>query len=265
MADDGIDIVFGSDSNECSSKLQQVANERVEWYKKIGLSLNPAKSEIIGFGHTPDPIDIEGNTIYPKSSIKFLGVIIESDLKWTKQISSLCNKIRHAAWRIRTEARHFSLSDKRLLYNGLIQSHVFFNAVTVLPTATKFELNELQVACNSGLRAVWGVPKYGYVDITGIRKHLNIPSVDMITERKLLESAWKTFADFDFKSNHVGPLTRSKKLKKFPNPIQSGHIGKTSNSLFLKAWNRLPFDIKSDTKIHSVQKKIKAHVQATFS
>ena len=52
---------------------------------------------------------------------------------------------------------------------------------SVLPTVTKSDIHNIQMACNSGLRAVWGAPKYGYIDVIGIRKHLNIPSVEMIT------------------------------------------------------------------------------------
>ena len=264
-ADDGLDVVYGSNAEECTKKLQLVANERVQWYANIGLSLNPAKSEIVGFGYTPDPIDIDGNLICPKAFIKFLGVTIESDLKWTKQISSICNKIRCAAGRIRTEARHFTLSDKRLLYNGLIQSQVFFNASTVLPTATKSDIHDIQVACNSGLRAVWGAPKYGYIDVTGIRKRLNIPSVEMIKERKLLESGWNTHINSDFAINSEGPLTRSKKLKNLPHPKQNGQLGKISGTLSLMAWNRLPLEIKNETKSHLAKRKIIKFINATMS
>jgi len=260
-ADDGLDIVHGLNAEECNSKLQQIANERVDWYKNIGLSLNLAKSETIGFGYTPGPISIDGQIISPKMEIKFLGVTIQSNLKWSTQISSLCNKIRSASGRIRAEARHLAISDKRLLYNGWIQSQVFFNALTVLPTANLTEMKDIQTACNAGLRAVWGLPKYGYVDISDIRRQLNIPSVEMIVERKLMEKAWKTFASFDFEASMHGPTTRSKTTHNLPHPNQIGQHGKTSTAILTKAWNRLPFEVKIEPKFKIAQQKIRLYVQ----
>jgi len=121
------------------------------------------------------------------------------------------------------------------------------------------------VACNSGLRAVWGAPKYGYIDVTGIRKRLNIPSVEMIKERKLLESGWNTHINSDFAINSEGPLTRSKKLKNLPHPKQNGQLGKISGTLSLMAWNRLPLEIKNETKSHLAKKKIIKFINATMS
>ena len=52
-ADDGIDIVHGTTAAECEMKLRSVVIERVDWYKRIGLSLNISKTEILGIGFTP--------------------------------------------------------------------------------------------------------------------------------------------------------------------------------------------------------------------
>jgi len=259
-ADDGMDVVYGSNTVECDTKLQQIAKERVEWYGKVGLSLNPDKTEIIGFGYDPAPISILGHTIVPKPHIKFLGFTIQKDLKWSIHLEALCNKVRSAAGRIRMEGRNFSVQDKRLLFNGWIQSQIYYNARIVLPSLNKSDLSTLQTACNSGIRAVWGLPKYGYADITNIRAQLKIPSVETIMEQKLLEAAWKAFSsstqDKDF---HQGPLTRSKKLLQLRHPIQHGHLGKTSTSIITNAWNRMPYNIKTESVFKVAKSKIKEH------
>ena len=150
-----------------------------------------------------------------------------------------------------------SISDKHLLYNGWIQSQIFYNAMSVLPTATKSDLLALQTACNGGIRAVWGLPKYGYADISNIRSQLNIPSVDSIVERKLLEAAWKSFSSH--KQDLQGPMTRSRKEMKLRHPIQHGNLGKLSSSILTNAWNRLPFNIKSEMNFKQAKNLIKKH------
>jgi len=114
-ADDGIDIVFGSSDAECDNKLQALAHERKEWYRKAGLPLNISKTEILGFGFSPSPINIDNIIIRPKTEITFLGITIQNDLKWTSQLAVLNNKIRSAAGRIRHDGRHLNTSDKRML------------------------------------------------------------------------------------------------------------------------------------------------------
>ena len=254
-ADDGMDIVAGSSPAECNANLKTVVQERVEWYKKIGLPLNIDKTEIMGFGFEPSPVEIGDITIYPKNEMTFLGIKIQNNLKWSSQISLLCNKIRSAAGRIRVDGRNLTTGDKRMLYMGWIQGLIFSNSPVVLATISSSELSDLQTACNAGIRAMVGIPKYGYADITAIRKKFRIPSVEDIVEYSLQCSAWKFFAHCSFE--RPGPMTRSKANMILPHPDQRGHHAKISENLFVQAWNRIPLPVKKADKLQNVKYHLK--------
>jgi len=102
-ADDGNNVISADSFEECNSKLQKVATELALWFDMVGLTMNIKKSEVIGFGFDPNPILINGETIYPSKSIKFLGLTIQQNLKWSLHVDNLCNKLRASAGRIRFE------------------------------------------------------------------------------------------------------------------------------------------------------------------
>jgi len=81
-ADDGMDVIAGDSLAECNVKVQQVASLRAAWFDAAGIPINTAKTELMGIGFRPDPININGSQINPSTSIKFLGCIIQSDLKF---------------------------------------------------------------------------------------------------------------------------------------------------------------------------------------
>jgi len=255
-ADDGLDVVYGSTIEECDKKLKLVILEKFEWYRSIGLSLNLNKSEIIGIGYSPAPVKIDDMLICLKQEITFLGIKIQSDLKWSSQVSALSGKIRSAASRIRIEGRHLTITDRRMLYMGWIQSQFFCNGLVVLPTITQTEQNTLQTSLNAGIRAIVGLPKYGFADISAIRSKLNIPSIEAITEYSLQWAAWKKFHGSSF--DPVGISTRSKANKLILHPDQRGHRGKMYDSMLTMAWNRIPLTTKSENKSSIVKRQLKS-------
>ena len=128
-------------------------------------------------GCNPDAIMVDGCLVVPKKELLFLGSKISSDLGWKAHIKSLCEKIRFSAGRIRTEGRLFSLNDKKLLFIGWIRGLVHANSLAYLPFVTKKELNDVQVAMNSGVRAMFNLRRFGNDPVNHLRKNLKIPSI----------------------------------------------------------------------------------------
>ena len=146
-------------------------------YDMAGLTLSTAKSELIGFGFDPNPITVNGTTILPSNSIKFLGIHIESNLKWNKHVELLCNKLRSTAGRIRSEGRLFSINDRRTLYFAWSQGSLMSNALSFLPRLNYNQMKNIQTAANSAVRAILGLPQVGHFPISHLREQLKIPSV----------------------------------------------------------------------------------------
>ena len=254
-ADDEMNVVYANTIEECNEKIVSLVNEKLAWYKQIGIALNLAKTEIIGFGFTPDSININGHMVNPKTEITYLGVHIQSNLRWNSHIKSLCNKIRSSAARIRLEGRHFCIRDKRKLYSGWILGSIYNSGLAYLSNATQSELNDIQVAMNSGIRAIFGLPRYGHVEISALRQKLKLPSISSIKSRILSIEAWKRFSSKEQSRN--GPLTRARKNRNFPLPDQKGHKGKLLNNMLVGVWNSLPTELKNQETIVSAKRRIK--------
>ena len=259
--DDGMDVVHGKTIEECNEKITSLIKERITWYNQIGISLNIGKTELIGFGFVPDPISIGKTMISPSTEITFLGVKIQSDLRWKNHVTTLCNKIRSAAGRIRVDGRNFSISDKRKLFSGWILGLINSNGLAYLPSATKSELSDLQTAMNAGIRAIIGIPRFGFYNISDIRKKLHLPSVEDLKRRIVSIEAWKRLAFHNEAHNCTGPTTRARKNLKLPLPDQRGHRGKMTISHLTPAWNNLPLSIKTMESISNV----KIHIKKLFT
>ena len=259
FADDGWNIVFGNTIAECNAKLQTVANDLACWFDLAGLTLNVSKSELIGFGFTPNTIHLDGKSIVPKESVNFLGTWIQSDLNFNQQLAELCNRIRSSAARIRCEGRHFDMQDKRLLYFGWVQGLLSSHSSTTLACLPETELYNIQIACNSAIRAVVGLPRFGKHSVSNIRKNLHIPSVINLRDRRLFEAAWMHFQS-NFPSSSAGPLTRAKKNLILPHPVQKGFSGKMIATKLVLAWNKLPLIIKEEHCKTAAFEKIKKFV-----
>jgi len=228
-----------------------------QWYDMAGLTLSIAKSELIGFGFDPNPISVNGMIIHPSKSIKFLGIHLESNMKWSKHVEVIGNKLRSLAGHIRTEGRLFSIKDRRKLYFAWSQGCLMSNALAVLPRLNQCEMQKLQTAANSAIRAILGLPRYGHYPISDLRKKLRIPSVIDLRDRLLNIAAWKKFCSKSDSSSLNGPITRAKSEGKVIHPIQKGFRGQMIDTKLDLAWNSLPKSIKEENRQAHALKLIK--------
>ena len=231
---------------ECNSKLQSVALELSRWYDLVGLSLNVKKSEVMGFGFTPKIISINNESIKPSTSIKFLGLTIQSDLKWNAHVDYICNKLRASAGRIRFEGRHFTVKDRKTLYFAWTQGSLLSNGLAFLPRLNSGQELKLQVACNSAIRAILRLPRYGYLPLSSLRQQLRIPSVEELSNKLILEAAWKKNYLAVTNRNLPGATTRARSNLEMIHPNQNGHRSHMISTKCDIAWNELPIAIKTE-------------------
>jgi len=243
FADDGGDIIAADTAEECQALIQLVAEKRTKWFNLAGLSLNAKKSELIGFGFDPAPITIEGETIIPSKSITFLGLVIDSNLKWDLHVNNLCDKVRWQAGRIRSEGRHLSIKDRKTLLHAWILSRVHFNALAYMPSLNSSQIASLQTAVNAGIRAVYGLPRRSITSISELRQKLEIPSVDDIRDQVLFKAAIRNRNKYTAQPTS-GPQTRSRSRGDILHPVIKGQLGKMSQTLIDSSWNKIPKEIR---------------------
>ena len=102
------------------------------WLAANKISLNSSKTEYILFRHKLKSvkyqlkIKINGNKLYPSSSIKYLGIILDEHLSWKNHIKSISLKLRRANGAL-SKLRHYVSSNiLNTVYYSLFHSHIFY-------------------------------------------------------------------------------------------------------------------------------------------
>lgn len=70
------------------------------------------------------------HTILPKEAVKYLGVYIDSHLRWDTHIDYLCRKLRMLIHKFKYLRDILQLKQLKLLYHALVESHLRYGIVT---------------------------------------------------------------------------------------------------------------------------------------
>jgi hypothetical protein len=112
-------IVYADDSNvwqtginkeEVVRKLAEKAALFVEYMRRMGLSMNAAKMQLLLSSHAGNvsetTVEVDGNTIHPSDVIELLGVRYDRKLSTTPHIKSLIPAVRQRASVVARLANH---------------------------------------------------------------------------------------------------------------------------------------------------------------
>ena len=125
------------------------------WIDDNSLSLQPAKccSMLISRKRScaiPPPIIFVGDHPLAKvSSVRYLGVQINSDLSWSTHIANLCNKVRRLIGLL--YRRFYKNADAKTLYKTFIRSHLEYCCIVWDPHLVK-DAEALEKVQRFGLR-----------------------------------------------------------------------------------------------------------------
>ena len=243
-ADDSVDVVTGNNKDICSKNIKEAASDVVQWFIDAGLTPNLEKSEVLPIGNLQvEQILIGDKEIKTTASAKFLGVHLQSNLRWDKQVEKLVANLRRAAGQIRAEGVYLSPGNRKILFNGWCLGLLYSNALAILPWLNESQLDAIQTALNIGVRAVFGGPRFGQWNVMEARNSLGIPTVRNIRDELLAIEAWKKREIFLSEHSH-DHHTRSKDVrvpKRLPRHLErlDTHIRRT--------WNSLPIEIRYET------------------
>jgi len=158
------------------------------WLNANKISLNASKTEFLLFSHSsrnfnqPFKLSIGGKRIFESTSIKYLGINLDSDLKWTTQINDVAVKLKKAN-SVLSKLRHYMpLSTRMLIYHALFSSHLTY-------------------CCQ-----VWGQHV----------KNINLASLDRI---RVLQNTAVRLITFSSHRAHDSPLYRFLNVLKFSDAI----------------------------------------------
>ena len=244
-----------------------------QWLNANKISLNTSKTEYIIFKHARKPSNydfrlyINGKRLHPSSSIKYLGVSLDSDLSWKSQINNVAAKLKRANGAL-AKIRHFvPTTVLRLVYYAIFHSQllyccqvwgqpnsVFLNRIGTLQNcAMKLMAFKAPRDSANELYANFGVLKF--CDMVHLQ---NVLLLHKLWHNKMPDPIQRTFA-VDFAHDHAH-ATRAENIGLLNLPIaETTCFGKSSiryNAVL--SWNYiqslLPVrltdfeDIKSDLK-----------------
>ena len=102
------------------------------WLRANKLSLNIQKTELIIFHWTSLKIDpsikfkLQGKRLIPAQSLKYLGVLLDEHLQWTKKLSNVKIKLNRAIGILSKLRHNSSLDILNITYHSLFASHLLY-------------------------------------------------------------------------------------------------------------------------------------------
>ena len=110
FADDNFTLSISKDKQLAICQLTHKLTLITKWLKDSGLSVNKSKTEVFVFYHKCTPnIEIIQNdvTVKSKNTMNVLGVMFDSTLSWTQQVSQTITKSKIAFHAIKLIRKYF--------------------------------------------------------------------------------------------------------------------------------------------------------------
>ena len=164
-ADDTQLMTSGKTYTEIKERLEKAIEEAANWYTRNKLCINAGKSEILvvgtqrkmnKLGKLPNLKVTEGNRVKElevQDNIKILGVYIDKNLNWNKQVDNVKRKAYLATKNMFRVKDILPMEARRKLYDSMITPH-FNYCDTVWNGCTKEKEHELQRIQNAAAKAI---------------------------------------------------------------------------------------------------------------
>ena len=114
--------------------MNQDLKNLTQWLKANKLSLNVKKTELVIFHPKNTKLDysvkfkLKWRRLTPISTVKYLGILLDEHLSWTKQVNLVNSKLNQTI-RILSKLRHItSLPVLKIVYHSLFGSHLQYGA-----------------------------------------------------------------------------------------------------------------------------------------
>ena len=171
------------------------------WMCSNKLSLNFDKTESLLIGSrtmlnkcTPLNLRIQGRCIQPQENVKYLGVVIDQQLKWDKHIdysSAKVSKLINFLGRLR---HYFTESSLKLIYQSIILP-IFDYADVVYDSSTKGCNTQLQKLQNRAGRIILGISPFKHISNRNIHQILNWESLACRRQKHINSMVFKIIHD----------------------------------------------------------------------
>lgn len=205
FADDTAIYYTGRSGDVISRSLQSAANALGAWFRKWRIEVNPEKSAAVLFCRlwkdqpVLRPISMFGKAIPWESQAKYLGVILDNHLTFSKHLKAVRARAAFALGRLHhllNAKSKLSLRNKVRLYVTCIRPIMTYASV-VFAHSSDNRLHRLQTLQNRFMRMATGAPHY----MRNVQLHVDLK---LPTIRQYLKRLSKRY--FESAARHPNPL-----------------------------------------------------------
>ena len=257
---------------ETKSKLEDCINELSVWMRKSFLKLNADKSEFMIVHprrlqvHSLPTLTVDGDLLHPESSIKDLGVMIDSILSVDNHINHLCKTLSYQIRLLSGVRKYIDNSCLQTLIAALFTSRLDY-ANALLVNAPAYQLDRLQRLQNTAARLLTLTHRYEH--ITPVLYTLHWLPVKYRIEYKIALTVFKVLSDRapEYLKDLI-VLKRSPRVLRstsdFNMPVLKVPRSKTKSygdRRFSVAapliWNRLPAELRATSNLKDFKRDLK--------
>ena len=162
-ADDTCLLYNGCSEVEIHNKIMNDIDEILEYFKENGLLLNIKKTKIMYLGSKRKfmdralPLYINNHEIERVNTFKYLGLIIDDEMKWDLHIKNLVAELRKIVGIMFKISKFTPVEIKLNMYYAFIHSKIQY-AIMVWGNTNKKLLKTVQVLQNRALKCVYNLP-----------------------------------------------------------------------------------------------------------
>jgi len=127
-ADDAYIIISAKNPNNLEQHLNTTLNKHLSWLKDIGMICNAAKTEIMVLGDLSITTNLDGAIINSQNTLKVLGVMFDSALKWNNNTQKIISKCRSYLYGLRYLRRHLNITEIAKILKAQIVSIMTYGA-----------------------------------------------------------------------------------------------------------------------------------------
>ena len=263
-ADDSTFIVTADNIWRLKLKIKHTIETAQSWFQKNDMKINTTKTKIVYIknDYPLEDLTIRLNylnkpiNIIPETQMEILGVIIDEDLSWNKQINRVKKKSLNATRGLHRINKFLPLKHRKNLYNTIVVPH-FDHADVVWGGCSKKDANRLQKVQNFAVKSIAGKRKYDHV--TPLFKELNY--LNLGQRRKVHEAVFihKAITENSSRNLHeeyskYTPKTNTRNAKLGKLNLPKHTTSNYENSPLyrtIKTWNSIPAHIpRTNINIH---------------
>jgi Txe/YoeB family toxin of Txe-Axe toxin-antitoxin module len=268
FADDTNFFIDGKDINKLVSVMNNEINKVINWMRSNKLSLNIDKTKYVIF-KTPNKrcnvtndITVNNQVIDRVESIKFLGVVLDENLKWTDHIKLIKSKISKNIGIICKARKKFEAKALMMLYNSLILPYLNYcievwghASITSLNSIFKLQKRILRII-KSVNRRTESKPLFIFFKVLNVFQLLNYTTIIFMYkfEKKMLPMIFEDMFKYNFEVHNYNTRRNNNLATNFFKLSGSQHSMKHYGA---KLFNFIRNKVNINFSIHTFKRKLK--------